>query len=303
MALRNKELKKELEEIYDYGMEAHVDDAKEAAEAQESGDMPGYFDLSLNLELADTCWALEKWEEAKHWYRHNARIMLMQYEWHKKYSGLDYPHDGSSDWMAGMLIKAGDLSEGRKHLERAIEFWKAQKGSDLVLSALGLHAAQIGVEELSGYANSITDAREELIEADEPTIRKAGSLINYEPAQVNLLLGKWDEFLSNTEQLNDNIELIKGFDQLVFPEPMQKALIAASQGLISLASLYKREIDPDPGSENAKNSFEEAMVNFYNFSGRIDSNVYFMRLNTRFADELAKNSPLIPNPFASDFKA
>lgn len=299
----NKELKEVLETEYRYGMEARTEDAAQAEVALREGDQAHYFDLSMNLSLAEACWALEKWDEAKHWYRHNARVMLEQRAWHAVHSGPDYPKEATSDWLATTIIKAGDLEAGREHLKRVIAYWQSQAENNLVLTRLGLHAAQSGLAELAKHAHAIIEARLELEGGDGEDAGRARQALHYEPAQVNLMLGRWDEFQKAIEELTKGEQLVEGKPGLAFPAPLQEALVAASRGLRTLASIKAGTIEPKPGQEAARQAFEEAMLNFYNFSGQMDWNLYFMRLNTRFADELAAGQPLNPNPFADGWRA
>lgn len=296
----NEALKEVLQTNYQYGIEAQNADAAEAEIALQAGDMPYYFDLKINLDLADTCWALERWDEAKYLYRHNARVMLEQRNWHMEHSDPEYPIEVTSDWMSSTFIKAGDLKIGRKLLERAITYWKDESNSQLVLTKLGLHAAQADLAELAKYAFCIIDARQELPGGTGSNVERSRTLLHYEPAQVSLLLGQWDKFLEQTKVLLQGAQLVEGSPGLAFPSPMQDALVAASCGFQTLALLHMREIEPEKGRELARQAFEEAMLHFYRFSGQVDWNLYFMRLNTRFADELASGQTLNPNPFSSD---
>ncbi|MEP0916983.1 hypothetical protein NC981_09135 [Leptolyngbya sp. DQ-M1] len=299
----NEELKEILQTHYQYGTGARIANAAEAEVALQEDDMPYYFDLNLNIELADSCWALERWDEAKYWYRHNARVMLEQRNWHLEHSGPNYPIEATSDWMSSTFIKAGDLEVGQKLLDRAIAYWKDEPDAQLVLTRLGLHAAQANLAELAKYAACIIAARQELPGGTGSNIDQARKILHYEPAQVSLLLGQWDEFLENTNVFSQGARLVEDSPSLAFPDPMQNALVSASYGLQTLALLYVGEIELERGRELARQAFEEAMLHFYRFSGQVDWNLYFMRLNTRFADELAASHTLNPNPFASDVKS
>ena len=294
----NEELKKLLEETYKEEIEAQIEDDTEAEEARKTGEMPRYYDLSLHLQLPDTCWALEKWDEAKRWYRHNARLMMEKRAWHAEHSGPDYPMDAILDWEAVTLVKAGDLQAGREHLKRAIAYFKTQPANSLAMTQLGLHAAQAGLPELATYAKAIIDARQELPGGQGEEASRARKLLHYEPSQVNLMLGQWDELQKDIQKLAEGERLVEGKPGLAFPDPLQNALVAASRGLRTLASVKGGELEPKLGQNTAREAFEAAMLNFYRFGGRVDWNLYFMRLNTRFADELATGRPLNPTPFA-----
>src|SRR5262245_10722002 len=99
----NKPLQEILETEYRYGLEARREDEVAAEAALQEGDQAYYFDLAINQSLAEVCWALEKWDEAKHWYRHNARVMLEQRAWHAEHSGPNYPREATSDWLASTI--------------------------------------------------------------------------------------------------------------------------------------------------------------------------------------------------------
>jgi len=296
----NRELRELLETDYQYGLEAIAADEAEARAAKESGDLAAYFDLTVNPLFPDTCWALEKWDEAKKHYRHNAEAMTKARAWHAKHSGPDYPIEELSASEASTLIKAGKLSAGREHLKRTIALLRDRPGSSLVLSSLGLHGAQAGLPDLATHARSVIEARLELPGESTKAARQARESLHYEPAEVCLLLGRWDEFKEELDKLTAACQIVQGKPEMAFPSPLQEALVAASLGLSALASLQSRNIKPELGQQQARQAFEEAMVHFHHFNGEVDSNIYFMRLNTRFADELAANRPLNPNPFADE---
>jgi hypothetical protein len=300
-------MKKELQEIleieYRQSLDAQSEDAVKAEAALREGNHPDYFDLNINQSLPEACWGLEKWEEARHWYHQNARTMLAQRAWHAEHSGPDYPREATSDWLASTLIKAGDLQTGGEHLRRVLGYWQAQPDNSLVISRLGLHAAQAGLAELAKSAEAIIEARFQLQGGEGEEAEQARQQLHYEPAQVHLMLGRWAEFQTASEELANGARLVEGKPGLAFPTPLQEALVAASRGLSTLASIQAGTIEPQPGQKAARQAFEEAMLSFYNFSGQMDWNLYFMRLNTRFADELAAGQSLNPNPFADGWRA
>ena len=98
--------------------------------------------------------------------------------------------------------------------------------------------------------------------------------------------------LKDAGELSEVARLVEGSHGIAFPVPLQNALVCASRGLKIVASMYTDEIEPELGQEAAKQAFEESMLHFYHFSGRVDCNLYFMRLNTRLADELAAGRTL-----------
>jgi hypothetical protein len=298
-----EELKQLLQTNYQYAVEAQVADNAEAEAARKAGQMPTYFDLALHLQLADTCWALEKWDEAKHWYRHNARVLMERRAWRAEHGGPEAQTEGISDWEAVTLIKVGNLESGREYLRRAITYWRQKQDSELVLTNLGLHAAQAGLPDLAPYALSIINARQQLPGGSGQAANQVRKLLHYEPAQVALLLGRWDEFQKAIKEVAEGERLIEGSPELAFPEPLQDALVDASRGLRILASLHAGEIEPEHGRKIARQAFEEAMLNFYHFSGQVDWDLYFMRLNTRLADDITAGQPLNPNPFAADWSS
>ena len=292
-----EELARLLQTEYQYAVEAQIVDAAEAEVARTSGQMESYFDLALYLQLADICWALERWDEAKHWYLHNAQVLLEKHAWRARYGEADRVGIGIADWEASALVKAGQLQAGRKHMQQAIEMWRGQAGSELALTQLGLHAAQAGWHEFALYALRVIEARQELPGGTGAAASQARRRLHYEPAQVNLLLGRWDGFGKAVEELAEGERLVEGRPGLAFPAPLQAALAAASRGLRTLAALHAGTLEPEQGRQMARQAFEEAMLHFYQFDGQIDWNLYFMRLNTRFADELAAGQPINPIPF------
>jgi hypothetical protein len=297
----NEELKELLETAYQYEITAQTEDDAEAEVARKAGAMAAYFDLALHLTLPDTCWVLGKWEEAKRWYRHNAKLIVEKRAWHAQHSGPDYPIEAMSDFEAGTLIKAGDLNRGREYLARAFEHWLNQPANHLVLSKLGLHAAQIGLPELAPHALSIIGARQALPGGGSKTAKQGRKALHYEPGQVDLMLGRWDRFEQDMKALDEAERLVTSSTTLAFPEPLQDALLSESRGLRALANMHTGALEPEVGQKEARQAFEEAMLYFYGFSGAVDWNLYFMRLNTRFADELAAGQPINPNPFAGDW--
>lgn len=292
------ELRSLLESAYQQGIKARIEDDAEALSARESGDMSTYFDLSLRRRLADVCWSLEKWDEASQLYRRNAQILAERRAWRSKKPELDT--SGISDWEAVTSVKAGDLETGRAQLRQAIDHWKGQQGSELTLSELGLHAAQAQSLDLAHYATSVVAARLELSGGTSEAATQARRLLHYEPVQIALLLGRWDQFGQEIEQLNEAERLVKKSRELVFPEPLQLALLAACRGFRAIASVHGGGSSRDRGRNTARQAFEEAMLHFYRFNGQVSWDLYFMRLNTRLVDEAAAGRPLNPNPFADD---
>lgn len=291
-------LRQLLEVDYQYAVEAQVVDDKEAQIALEAGDMPTYFDLSLHMQLADVCWALEKWDEAKHWYRHNAHVLMERRLWRAQHLTPESRTEGLLDWEASTFVKAGDLQAGREYLQRAVAYWRDRPDSDLKLTELGLHAAQAGLPDLAANVSSIVRARQDLAGGNGPDAGQVRQLLHYEFAEVNLLLGRWDDFRADTEVLKQGIQLAEKCANPAFPEPLQAALVAASRGLQTLALLQDDAIDRKKGRQEARQAFEEAMLNFYRFTGQIDWDLYFMRLSSRLADDLAAGRAPDVNPFA-----
>src|SRR5262245_34310901 len=105
----NDELNQLLQSDYRSGIEAQIAADAAAETARRAGRIDEYFDRSLHLQLPDTCWALERWDEARHWYRHNAGILMEKRAWHAEYPDPEYPTDELSDWEATTLVKAGRL--------------------------------------------------------------------------------------------------------------------------------------------------------------------------------------------------
>ncbi|HEX5838893.1 MAG TPA: hypothetical protein VFY26_13750 [Anaerolineales bacterium] len=293
----NEELMALLIADYRQAIKAQAADYAEAEESRQIGSMATYFDLRQQLLLPEICWSLERWEEAKTLYRQNARVMIEARAWHAKHSGPEYPLEETTDWLAATVVKAGDLVAAREYIKSAIVYWQKQTSNNLVLSRLGLHAAQVGLPDLATHARAVVTARHELPGGRNEKAHRARELLHYEPAQVSLMLGRWDEFQEEVKALEEGERLVKDKPGLAFPEPLQGALVAASRGLRKLGAIHAGVVEAKTGRETARDAFEESMLSFYKFVGRVDWNLYFMRLNTRFADDLAAGQPPNPNPF------
>lgn len=270
----------------------------EAERARRAGDMAVYLDLSLHLRLPDDCWALERYAEARRWYRHNARILTETLAWRGAHSGPDYPLEELFDLEAQTLARAGELRAAGPALERALTYWRDRAGGRLIVSALSLHAAQLGLPQLTQGATEAIAARAELPGAGSAAQQRLRAQLAYETAQVQLLLGNRDELAQALEPINAAIAKLGR--RAVFDEPLQIALCAAGRGMRRLLVLWRGDIDPAKGRAAARADFEEAMAGFYLFQGAVDHNVYFMRLNTLLADDLAAGRQPNPNPFAGD---
>jgi hypothetical protein len=287
------ELRNALQAEYRVAAQAQVEEADEAQAARKSGDMPEYFDLMRCLLLADLCWALEKWDDAKRWYRHNARILGEQREWFAK---RGEPRELRTDWEATSLVKAGEIESGRERLRAAVEQELKADDSQIVLTELGLHSAQVGLPELTRHVDLIVEARAMLPGGSGEAAQRARRVLHYEPAQVALLMGRWDDFSKEVATLADAAALVKGKKASAFPAHLQKALVATSAGFQLLLSL--RQSPSEPVRQRAREAFEEAILQFYRFGGQWDHDTYFMRLNTRITDDLAAGRSPNVNPFA-----
>jgi hypothetical protein len=272
-------MRTELERLLAEDLAWQARNEAEAEEARAAGDLARYHDLRVHERLPDTCWALGRWHDARRWYRHNAEARLGGREWHVRNSGPTYPIDELSDREAVALVKGGMLDAAGPALERALTYWRSEPASSLVLGELGLHAAQAGRADLAGDAALAREARKEL--SNDP---ERSELLAYEPAQVAVLLGRQDEARHELERLEEAERL-----EPILPDPLQDALLAALRGLRAL-------VDGDPG--DAQQAFEAAMERFYAFTGQLDANVYFMRLNWRMAADLADGRKPDPNPLA-----
>src|SRR5262245_5385965 len=188
----NEELRQILQDVRHDAADAQVADDAEAEVARADGVLPTYFDLAVHLELADVCWALGDWGEARRWYRHNAEVMQEKRAWHEAHSGADYPIDATIDWEAATFVKAGDLDGARRLLPRAIRLRREQPGSELVLARLGLHAAQAGLTDLVPAVAQVIAARQQLPGDSGPDAEDVRAHLHYEPAEVDLLLGRWE---------------------------------------------------------------------------------------------------------------
>lgn len=290
------ELREQLEEHYQYAVDGQRADSEEAESARRAGEMETYFDLALYLQLADACWALEKWDDAKRWYRHNARIFAEQRAWRAS-QGISQTW-GMSDWEAATTVRAGLLEPGRQLLVRSVEYAKTQSGSELTLTQLGLHAAQAQLPDLAANVRHVVDARNQIAAGTSAGARQVRADLHYEPAQVALMLGQPDHFRRELDRFSAAARVLVESRETVFPEPLQQALAAAARGLSILASLQAGSVDRDRGRADARRAFEEAMLGFFRFSGQFDWDLYFMRLNTRLADDAAAGRGPNPNPFA-----
>lgn len=298
----NNILRSHLELIYAEDVEWQQQNRGLAAQSHQAGDRATALDYSLHKRLPDTCWALERWDEARYWYRHNAQVFVERRLWHTAHSGPEYPLDELVDWEATTFIKAGYLRKGGTYLERAIAHWQQQTGAELILTELGLHAAQAGQEHLVSVTSAIVTARQSLLMGDDPYTTRAAQLLHYEPAQVALLLQQWDGLDHCLSQLEEANQLINEYHLDVFPEPLQKAILAAGEGLQHLLRLktLRLQITSEVLSVTcgrAIAAFEQAMGYFYEFDQRLDYHLYFMRLNTRLARDMAQGQVLNPNPF------
>jgi hypothetical protein len=267
----------------------------EAEQARQAGDLDIALDLSLHTRLPDTCWALERYAEARRWYRHNAHILTATRAWHSTNSGPDYPLEELLDLEASTLARAGDRAAAGPAIERAYAYWHGREDGRLVVSRLSLHAAQIGLPQFSADAAQAITARATLPGADGAAEQQLRAQLAYEPAQVQLLLGAWDGLAQALEPLIQARTALA--NRTVFEPPLQSALLAAGEGLRQILALYRGETT---SSAAARAACEEAMAGFYRFSGGVEHNVYFMRLNTLLADDLAAGRAPDPNPFASD---
>ena len=293
----NEELKANLESIYQYALEAQEADREEAANAMKEGQMATYFDLSLCLQLADTCWALEKWEEADKWYKHNAKIFEERRKWYTENNKNRSSLDELLDWEATTLVKAGMLDAGKERLKEAINFFKRREGKEIVLTVLGLHAAQAGIKELLVDTATVIAIREELPGINDPVAVKARKQLHYELAEAALLSGNTKAFTGEAAKLYDAATPVKLKPGTAYPVPVQDALIAAAEGMQILASLLSGDAD-QAAADKAKQSFEKAMLDFFRFSDLVDHDLYFMRLNTLLVDQVMSGKTIDPNPFS-----
>jgi hypothetical protein len=280
----NQELKEVLEEIYKYAKEAQMEDHQEAETAYNEGDMQRYFDLSLYLQLSDCCWALEKWDEADYWYNHNARIFKERREWLIMQGKPDEEINTLLDWEAATCIRAGWIREGSQLLQEAIPYFQKKPGNEIVLTMLGLHAAQAGLNDLSRYGKSVISLRNQMV-AESAINEPFQNLLHYEPAMCALLLQDVDTFIREIGVLESVKSIFVNQHEKSLPADLHSALVAASEGFIAMADSYKG--NKDPGClEEAVHWFELGMLHFYKFSGQLDSDIYFMRLAGRLARQL-----------------
>ncbi len=269
------EFKKILDEIYFYAGEAQHEDIKEAETAFIAGNMPVYFDLNINIQLADVCWALEKWDEAKQWYEHNAQLMMKRRMWHLKFSEPDYPLDINADWEAATLVKAGHHNSATESIEKALSYWALQPSSQEIIIQLALHAAQIGLKNLA--ENTILNLKD-----------NNGNAVNelelqFVKLEILLLMQQWTEFHDSLKPFQEAVRQYRNKD--LSDDSILQSLFEVSSGFDALDSLRVSPMDDKTLVEKAKFSFENAMFHFYNYTGYVGGYVYFMRLNARIAEE------------------
>lgn len=294
----NRDLKNILHEIYQEDLQWQVRNQAEAEQSRKDGDMVNYFDLAFHQRLPDTCWALEHWEESRRWYRHNAQILTERRKWQTAHTGPDYPQDELSDWEATTLVKAGLLESAKLAIERAVRYWQSQPDSRLILTKLGLHAAQIGITKYKQQALSVIQIRKEFTGNSSKEAGLIRENLHYELAQYALLLQQWDEYAKYLDELEKAVMLIERQKLQVYQSPEQEALMAGANGLIALNNLRVSREERDAIRSKAKSAFEDAMLQFYKMDGQIDWNIYFMRLNTCMVDDFFAGRLPDPNPFA-----
>jgi len=294
----NKELKTILEAEYQEDISWQLKNEAQAKRARQTGNEAEYFDFAFHERLPDTCWALERWDESRHWYLHNALILTAAREWHKLHSEPDFPIEQFLDREATTHIKAGKLAEGRELLKKAIAYWKKEVEPELVLSELCLHAAQAGLSRLAHHASAAVEARKLLGVEKSKAAKRIRELLQYEAAEAALLLGQWDQLESSLDTVAEVEQLIKKHSINALPKFLQQALLDSIRGLRVLFEMKSGRTDLNSGKADARVFFEDAMLGFYKFMGGTDWNTYFMRLNTRLAENLADGRAIDANPFA-----
>ena len=281
------EFKKILDKIYFYAGEAQLEDLKEAEAAFLAGHMPVYFDLNINIQLADVCWALEKWDEARHWYEHNAQFMMKRRMWHINYSNPDYPLDINADWEAATLVKAGHNTSAKESIQKALHYWVSQPLSKEIIIQLALHAAQIGLKDLAELSilNVKVDKGDEVFNLE----------LQFVSIEILFLMQQWTEFHNALIPFQDAVHKME--NGKLSTEILYSALMEVSEGFNALDLLQTGKHESEGLVEKAKKSFENAMFHFYLYTGLLSGYVYFMRLNARFADEHAVKKNNIKSMF------
>jgi hypothetical protein len=281
----NRRLQRRLEGLLDELREGRVEADRDAERAREEGNLAGHYDLSLDMELPEALWALERWDEACARYRRNADMLSSLRELHLS-RDPEYPVDELSHWEAATLIKAGRLGAGRKRLAEAVAYWSAEPHQELKLAELALHGAQAGMPELKPLVDGAAAARAELPGEGER------DLLRYEPAEAALLLGDREGAREAVEAAAPAELVARERPGYLFPAPLDRALADAIGGLRELLAL-----GPGGDSRPAVEAFEEAMLGFLEFGG-LDWNVYFMRLDARLATDVEAGRQPDPNPCA-----
>jgi len=288
-----KALRRILETQYRHDAEWAERNQAEAEEARRNGDVEGYLTLARHGRLPDTCWALELWDEARSAYRHNAAVLTERRGLLER-SDPEELIDELIDEEAATLVKAGHLERGRVCLERAMDHFGDDPDWEVIRAELGLYAAQAGRRDLARHAGEALEARAELSEQSSREARLVVGSLQYESAQAAVLLGDWERAREELERAARVQEIVEQRPGRAFDPSLEEAIAAALRGLSELALLRERR--GDAGSARAH--FEAAMLAFYRFEDSTDVNTYFLRLNTRLADDLAAGREPDPNPFA-----
>ena len=98
--------------------------------------------------------------------------------------------------------------------------------------------------------------------------------------------------------MEEGAGLLRGIRGRTYSNPLEGALIETAKGFRSLEKLHRGRTDLASTARMATQSFERAMVSFYNSAGWVTADLYFMRLNTMFAKQLEAGNAPCANPFS-----
>lgn len=291
-----QDLRDLLEAQYREDIEMQRANDEDVQRARRSGDQVEVLQKSLHLRLPDTCWALEKWDEARRWYRLNAQVWVDQRAFYA--SDPTYPHDEALDWEAEALVKAGDLSRGLDFIRRAVQHLEGDESAGIIRSRLALFATQTGDSSFESLIGEVVEAREWFATGKSGSARKARESLHYEFAQAALMQSRWADFERHVSVLSEGRNLVAAADDMAYEPALQAALVAAAEGLEVLAKLRSNPTHARELADRGKARFEDAMLEFIDILGAADHHTYFMRLNTRLIDDLLNGREMNFNPYA-----
>ncbi len=296
-----KDLRKELEDTEKIGK-------PRMEEALREGDMLGYFSWREEWRLPDIYWALERYGEAKQWYRHNAQNFIESRQWEEAHldeinadlqrKGYDFEHSmGVSPREAATFVKAGMMERGREFLRRAYEYEKERAGAaSAAMRRLALQAAQVGMKDLADRAM---------------TLDKEGRGPAPEPKEIGQT---WDEVVSSTwdaekafllgdyQVCEHELEKVLGREQFLHSagevDTEGELFFATAYGLRAVLDMLGEREGKGTLYKKAVEHLEQAMHLCLRVA--FDEELYFLRLYTLMGLDILEGRTPNPNPFAGD---